>query len=496
MRFSATIAAICTFALTAATIPSALAAPAATASAENAEIYKSIVKIEVASQVPDYTTPWNAGHFSGGSGTGFIIGKNQFLTNAHVVSNERRVLITMHGSARKHQARVVHIAHDCDLALLEVDDFSPFEGLPHFRIGDIPKLEDEVRVIGYPVGGERISVTRGIVSRIDFRSYAHSRADMHLVVQIDAAINPGNSGGPVLQNGKVVGVAFQGLTQADNTGYMIPPPVINRFLTDIKDGSYDHYAELGVSEFPLFNPAMRKIYNLAPNDPGVLVADVSVGSSAATTVKQGDILIAIDGHEVDSSGNILMDGERVNMNEIVERKFAGDAVSLKFVRNGEVMEKSVVLKTFPPAQMYAAQYGKKPRFLVQGGLVFQPLNLNLYLSHKLNNPRVRKIFNTYLKDGFYEKHQDVLILTRLLDDPINASLGGFAGNAVETINGQKITTIEQASQLLNSANPPKFLEITFSGVDRPLVIPTKDLAEANQRIRENYGIHSQQNLEN
>ena len=361
------------------------AASQSSASVANKEIYKSIVKIEVSSQVPDYTTPWNAGHFSGGSGTGFLIGKNQFLTNAHVVSNARRVLITMHGSSRKHQAKVVHIAHDCDLALLEVDDFEPFSTLPHFSIGDIPSLESEVRVIGYPVGGERISVTRGIVSRIDFRNYAHSRADMHLVVQIDAAINPGNSGGPVLQNGKVVGVAFQGLTQADNTGYMIPPPVINRFLTDIQDGSYDHYVELGVSDFPLFNPAMRRNFKLTPNDPGVLVASVSAGSSASAALEPGDILTALDGYEVDSSGNIIMHGERVNMNEIVERKFSGDTVKLSFTRDGKAMEKEVELKSFPPAQMYASQYGKKPRYTVQAGLVLQPLNLNLYAAHKHNS---------------------------------------------------------------------------------------------------------------
>jgi len=99
------------------------------------DIYKSVVRIEVATQKPSYKAPWNSGQFSGGTGTGFIIGKNTFLTNAHVVSDARRVMITMHGSARKHPARVRHIAHDCDLAILEVEDFSPFEGLQHLSIG-------------------------------------------------------------------------------------------------------------------------------------------------------------------------------------------------------------------------------------------------------------------------------------------------------------------------------------------------------------------------
>ena len=79
----------------------------------NTDIYKSVVRIESATQVADYRTPWNSGRFGGGTGSGFMIGPNQFLTNAHVVSNANRVLITRRDSAKKHAARVVHIAHDC-----------------------------------------------------------------------------------------------------------------------------------------------------------------------------------------------------------------------------------------------------------------------------------------------------------------------------------------------------------------------------------------------
>ncbi|MFT5882922.1 MAG: S1-C subfamily serine protease [Crocinitomicaceae bacterium] len=465
-------------------------------SADKAAIYKSIVRIEVASQVPDYKTPWNAGRFSGGTGTGFLIGKNKFLTNAHVVSNARRILITMHGSSRKHQARVVHVAHDCDLALLELVDFSPFADLTHLEIGTIPKLESEVRVIGYPMGGERISVTRGVVSRIDFRAYAHSRADSHLIVQIDAAINPGNSGGPVLQDGKVAGVAFQGITKADNTGYMIPTPVIRRFLKDIEDGSYDSYADLGAYDFALFNPAMRKVYNLQPNDPGVLISSVISGGSSSGTLKEGDILTAIDGYSVDSSGNITIAGERVNMNEIIERKFAGDKIQLDFTRDDKQLSKEISLKAFPPASMYSAQYGKKPRYVIQGGLVLQPLNRNLYAAHKLKNPRVRRLFSEYVKEGIYKERPDILILTRVLDDPINSALSGYIGNAVKSINGVDITDIKQAQKLLNPATPPEFFKIMLDGLDRPLILPSEGLGEANKRISENYGVKQANNLSN
>ena len=109
----------------------ALAAPTLHAQTPSlpSDVYHSVLRIEVATQVPDYQTPWNSGRFSGGIGTGFIIGKNKILTNAHVVSNARRVLITVHGSPKKYPAKVDFIAHDCDLALLSVEDFKRLRGV-------------------------------------------------------------------------------------------------------------------------------------------------------------------------------------------------------------------------------------------------------------------------------------------------------------------------------------------------------------------------------
>ncbi|MBC7980142.1 MAG: trypsin-like peptidase domain-containing protein, partial [Armatimonadetes bacterium] len=103
-------------------------------------LYRSVLRIEVATQIPDYETPWNSGRFSGGIGTGFLIGKNQILTNAHVVSNQQRILVTVHGSPEKYPAKVEFIGHDCDLALLSLEDFSDFVDFPTFPLGEIPVL--------------------------------------------------------------------------------------------------------------------------------------------------------------------------------------------------------------------------------------------------------------------------------------------------------------------------------------------------------------------
>ena len=467
----------------------------AAAPAAPVTVYDSVVRIEVSTQTLDYRTPWNSGRFSGGIGTGFLIGQNRFLTNAHVVSDARRVLITKRGSSQKHPARVIHIAHDCDLALLEVEQFAPFSQLPHLEFGGMPKLESEVSAIGYPVGGDRLSVTRGVVSRIDFRPYSHSRADSHLVIQIDAAINPGNSGGPVVQDGKVMGVAFQGLTQADNTGYIIPMPVVSRFLKDVEDGEYDHYVDIGVSTFPLFNPAMRKAYQLEADGKGVLVTRVVPESQCDGVLERGDILLSIDGHGIDSAGNINVSGEFLDMNEVVERKFAGDEVAFTFLRTGKKKDAKVTLKAFAASRIYAMKYGVTPRFSVYSGLVFQPLDFNLFATYKFENRNLRKLYEEYISEGVFEKRKDIVVLTRVESDQLTSHLSGFTGMVVEKVNDVEIVSLKQLHDILHQKNAPEFLKIEFDGGSRPLVIPSADAAKAHPRIMAQVGISREAQLD-
>lgn len=458
------------------------------------DVYRSVLRIEAATQVPDYETPWNSGRFSGGIGTGFIIGENKILTNAHVISNSRRLLITVHGSPVKYPARVEYVAHDCDLALLSVEDFSDFQKFPRFEFGDVPSLESQVRVIGYPIGGERLSVTRGVVSRIDFQPYSHTRSDSHLVVQIDAAINPGNSGGPVLQNDKVVGVAFQGLRQADNTGYIIPTPVVRRFLKDIEDGRYDHYVELGISEFPLHNPAMRKALHLPNDNKGVLITNVIPTSCTDGVLQPGDVLLSLNGNVIDSAGMVMIDGEETNFNEVVERKFAGDKVAVRFLRDGSWNDAEINLKPLPWSAMYSIQYEKNPRYMVFAGLVFQPLDTNLFATAKFDNVTVRRLYTDYVPKGLFQKRKDIVMLTRVESDPVTSQLGEFAGYAVEKINGVEVTDLKHAHELLHARDAPEFHVIELFGGSRPVVIPSSAVAEADRRFAENYGISKMENL--
>ena len=458
-------------------------------------IQKSLVRVTTTAQDANYREPWEPGQIGGGVGAGFIIDGSRVMTNAHVVSNARFVSLERENDPRKYIASVEFVAHDCDLAVLKVSDPAFFANTVALEFGDIPAIESSVSVYGYPIGGERLSVTRGVVSRIDFQTYAHSGVDQHLCIQIDAAINPGNSGGPVMQSGKVIGVAFQGYggDVANATGYMIPTPVIKRFLKDIQDGHYDKYMDLSINWFNLQNPAERRALGLPDDDSGVFVSSVASAGSSAGIVKPGDVLLAIDDLSIASDAFVVLNGERIQMSEVVERKFKGDKVKLKVLRDKQTMDVTVELKEAWPFSMQANNYDSKPRFVLFGGLLFQPLSRNFLEANQVDDLRVRYFYDLFVSDEIYTDHPDVVVLGAILPDPLNTYLGEFKNGIVDEVNGAKIKRLGDLAKAFDA--PADYYVIKLLGSGRPIVLERKAVDAARDRIRTRYNVLKEENLD-
>jgi len=161
------------------------------------EISSSVVKIFTVYVKPNYYQPWQMRAQKSSTGSGVIIDNKLILTAAHVVSNDVFLEIKKSANPKKFIAHVKWISHEADLALLEVEDEDFFEDTKPLQLGELPHRQDGVAVYGYPQGGNEISITQGIISRIEQTVYVHSDFDL-LSLQIDAAINPGNSGGPLV----------------------------------------------------------------------------------------------------------------------------------------------------------------------------------------------------------------------------------------------------------------------------------------------------------
>ena len=467
----------------------------ATVVAQPGEIRKSVARVTNTMQEANYRVPWLPGQVASGSGTGWVVSKDRLITNAHVVSNARFLTVEKENDPKKYIATVEHVAHDCDLALLKVQETGFFEGTKPLPIGGLPELESMVSVFGYPIGGERLSVTQGVVSRIDFRTYTHSTVDSHLTIQIDAAINPGNSGGPVMQDGKVVGVAFQGYSGdvAQNVGYMIPTPVIRHFLKDIEDGRYDRYMDLSIGFFNTLNPAMRKALGLPSDDRGIVVSNVQEAGVCAGLLQPGDVLLAIDGHQIASDGMVELEGERMLMSEVAERKYRGDSVKLSILREKKPMDVEVKFNQAWPFTLQAQQYEQQPRYVLFGGLLFQPLSRNLLGAYSFDNLRISYFYDHFISKELYREHPEIIILTALLPDPLNTYLNEFREGIVDKINGKKISTLKDMAAAF--AEQPEFYVIEFLGTGRPLVLERAAVEAARERIKTRYAVPAEQNLD-
>ena len=392
---------------------------------EPERMIKACVKVFTTHVHPTYAMPWMRGEETRSTGSGFLAqlpplqpgdtlhrdahhaaaDARCVITNAHVVENHSLIQVRRAGAAEKYVAKVVCIAHDLDLALLVVpdDDFWLGEGIGEAQHGEgergverggergedsalvaiktsIPRLASEVVAIGFPIGGDDVSATRGVVSRILVGGLTDN-----LCVQIDAAINPGNSGGPVFDTaGTLVGVAFSGMTSANNIGYIIPLPVVHTFLQNFRrHGAYKGKCSDCFEIQSMESATLRKRFGLvgrgksgAPAS-GVMLSKIPPESSVQGQLAVRDILLEVDGVPIANDGTIQLPGTqdlvRVTFSYLVYRAPLGQPVGFVVLRDKQRISLTIPARPQPELLLACKQPLPKPAFVVVGGLVFVPL---------------------------------------------------------------------------------------------------------------------------
>jgi len=454
----------------------------------------SVVQVFVMSQGEDYAMPWRRPSPSGSNGTAFCIAPGMLLTNAHVVSDAKVLRVKRADRTDWHEARVLFAGHDCDLAILGVDDKRLWEGMQPLEIGKTPSIQSTVAVVGYPIGGNKLSITEGVVSRIEVRTYTHSGGDAHLAIQIDAAINPGNSGGPVMQDGRVVGVAFQGQFFSQNIGYMIPPSVIRHFLKDIEDGHYDGYPELGIYKADLQNDALRDYLGVPAGETGVLALKATPYASCVGLIERDDVLTRIDNIPIENDGSVRIDGEFYDFTHVVEEKQIGETVKRTVRRKGELMEIPVKLKAWGARMSPSILYDQSPEYLVLGGYVFVPLTAN-YMAATRPSDELAYYFEQYYRMVAEEGKtpEQIVILSQVLPDE-STRYRSYRNAVVASVDGKVPKDFRDFVFMLSTGKD--LVKIDFDGVNvAPLVLERAKVLEAHMRICRKLNITQDRHLE-
>ena len=356
------------------------------------------------------------------------------------------------------------VLHEVDLALVEVltglEDVDPVP-LPKNKEVRLPKLREKVYVLGFPVGGNDLSITEGVVSRIEVQSYSHSHARA-LAVTVDAAINSGNSGGPVLSQstGGLVGVAFQGYagSSVENQGHMVPAPVIDRFLKGVLEGDGPR-REASRVEGAAAAPEPRRA-SAAPQlaEPSEVLEDAGRhahgGDGDARRAREQRGGDATPGGRRARGGRgearqrreRRLLGQRLAMVAILQARFIGDVVPLKILRGGEEKKVDVTLKALCAARAPGA-VRRPPAVRHRRGLALPALSLE-YLQSWGGD---LKDAPTHLVEQYYDgisgpDKKEVVVLSQVLSDDVNV---GFTFDSVgldyvATVDGAPVADMESS----------------------------------------------------
>lgn len=411
-------------------------------------LQRSVVKLFTVLREPNYYKPWELAYQKTSGGSGCIIDGQRILTNAHVVAFQLFVQALKPGDTKKYTARVLHVDHDTETALLTVDDPEFFVGTEPVRFGDLPPRNARVTVHGFPVGGNELCVTSGVISRIEVRTYTHSQRNL-LALQTDAAINPGNSGGPVFMGDELIGIAFQSYRGKDleRSGYVVPVSVIRHMLEDLEDGQITGVPDLGIYWQKLENEALREYLGVPKGRGGVRVSRVLHGSSAHGTLEVDDVLITVDGIEVASDGSIpLREHERVRFEHAINLRQIGTSIAVEVLRRGEPVKLTVPLKPYV-SLVAPPQPDRRPSYLVFAGLVFTPLTHD-YMEDWEWAKEHHRYANLYYEGLPSEHRKEIVLLHQVLAHEINLGYHQVQGAIIERINDIVITELRDVLRAL------------------------------------------------
>ena len=458
------------------------------------DLKDAVVKIYAVTNQYNYYEPWQKMGQNSRNGSGCIISGKRILTNAHVLANQTFIQVRRAGEAKKYTAEVEVVAHECDLAILKVNDDSFFSGVEPIDIGSLAEIRDKVAVYGFPEGGDKLSITEGVVSRVENRRYTHSMAEL-LACQIDAAINSGNSGGPVMKGDKLVGVAFQSISRNDakNIGYMVPTPIVDHFLTDIKDGKYDGIPNLGIAWQDTENPDIRREYGMTAQQTGVLVYKIYPDSPTKGILETEDIILSIDGKTVENDGTIeFREGERTSFNHLIQNKYINDTVEFDVLRKNKIT--TLRVKLFKPPKPLRLvpyeQYDVAPTYYILGGLVFQPLTVNFLKlwGDKWYHEASKNLLNQYYYGQPSEDKREIVILSKVLADEINVGYHNVHDKIVHYVNDKRIANMNDLVNAFESYRGKYHVILDEMGYR--IVLEKKKVDDNGQKILQKYGINS------
>lgn len=471
-----------------------LLALAAGPSAAQDQIRDLVVKIHATQHAPDLLRPWTRSTPQQVTGTGVVIDGKRILTNAHVVRYATQIYVQPNQSASHIPARIEGMTPGMDLAVLKLDDESFFDKrgtLPFAQ--ELPRVKDNINVYGYPTGGTGLSVTQGIVSRIEYTDYYYQAAGLR--IQVNAALNFGNSGGPAVSDGKLVGLVFSLIQNAQNIGYLIPVEEIQHFLTDIKDGVYDGKPQTHDLIQTVENDALRQRLALPKGINGIMVAQ-PYRSDANYPLKEWDVITRIGDTPVDGDGKVAIRYDlRLSASYLVQKHAKNGKLPLTVFRDGKLIQVELPVRG-QRELVIPYLMNTNPRYFIVGPFVFSQTTQD-YLE-RLGSQRSSSFGRrpsplvTRRQDRpAFDDEELVVVASPLFPHRITKGYDDPNRSVISEVNGIAVRNLLHLVEILRD-NRDEQLSFKFasSGVltHETMVFNRADLLNATGKILEDNGI--------
>jgi S1-C subfamily serine protease len=453
-----------------------------------------VVRIHAIHHTPDVLRPWSKNSPQQVKGSGVVIDGKRILTNAHVVRYASQIYVQPNQSAERIPARVEAMTPSMDLAVLKVDDESFFDKrgtLPFAE--ELPRVKDAVNVYGYPTGGSELSVTQGIVSRIEYTEYYYQASGLR--IQVDAALNFGNSGGPAVSDGKLVGLVFSLIQNAQSIGYLIPVEEIRLFLADIADGKYDGKPQLFDFLQTVENHALREKLGLPAGVNGIMVAD-PYRKEPNYPLQEWDVITQIGDKPIDSEGKVAVRYDlRLSALYLVQKLAENGQVDVTVFRDGKLKQMSLPVQSHRDLVM-PYLLNANPRYFILGPLVFSQATQD-YLE-RMNAQRSLHASqqNSPLTTRRYDKpHFDgeelVVVSSPMFPHRITKGYDDPERSVLSEVNGVHVRSLQHLVQLLRDNREPRVIfKFAKSGrrSHETMVFNRAELVESTSNILEENGI--------
>lgn len=453
----------------------------------------SVVKLIVTKREPDYFRPWTKAAPEKVSGSGVVIDGKRILTNAHVVMHASQVFVQMRRGGDQLNAKVKAIGPGIDLAIVELADPEQLKDVPAIPLADeLPQLKSHVSVYGYPAGGDDLSVTDGIVSRIEFTNYNFGAGGVR--VQVDAALNPGNSGGPAVNEGKVVGLVFSKINEAENIGYLIPTEEIREFLKGVSNGKYTGNMLLLDEYQTAENDALRAFLKLPTEVTGVVITK-PYRDEDDYPLKQWDVVTHVGSHAIDNQGYVdVREGLRMRFLYYVARLAKEGKVALTVVRKGEKQDLTVPVA---PRREFLVPIleDQYPDYFIYGPLVFAVATQEYVRALGANGLGALLVLESPLLNRLYQRptepgEQLVVLATRMFPHPIIKGYDNRPLGVVAKLNGKPVKNLRSLAELLHDCSDD-FLRFEMADRSESLVFRRSEIEAATEEILSNEGIRYQ-----